>query len=135
MFNKIKRGMDGVKGKVIAVLGLSFKPNTDDLRDAPSIYLMERLLKEKAKLRTYDPVAMDNARALFPGVVFCRDAYEAAKGADALVIVTEWNQFRNLDLEKVKGLLRQPLFFDLRNIYEPEKVKKLGFKYFCVGRS
>lgn len=135
MLDKIKRGMGGLKGKIVAVLGLSFKPNTDDLRDAPSIYLIERLLKEKAKLRTYDPAAMDNAKGLFPGIVFCKDPYDAAKGADALVIVTEWNQFRNLDLEKIKGLLRQPFFFDLRNIYEPEKMKKTGFKYFCVGRS
>ena len=135
MFDKIKRGMGEVKGKVIAVLGLSFKPNTDDLRDAPSLYLVGRLLKEKAKIRTYDPVAMQSAKSLFPGVAFCKDPYDAAKGADALVIVTEWNQFRNLDLEKIKGLLRQPFFFDLRNIYEPGKMKKLGFKYFCVGRS
>ncbi|MCL4475438.1 MAG: UDP-glucose/GDP-mannose dehydrogenase family protein [Nitrospirae bacterium] len=135
MFDKIKGGMGELKGKVIAVLGLSFKPNTDDLRDAPSLYLIERLLKDKAKVRTYDPVAMDTAKSLFPGVTFCKDSYEAAKGADALVIVTEWNQFRNLDLEKIKGLLRQPFFFDLRNIYEPGKMKKIGFKYFCVGRS
>ena len=134
MFDKIKRGMGGVKGKGIAVLGLSFKPNTDDLRDAPSLYLIGRLLKEKAKIRTYDPVAMESAKSLFPGVAFCKDPYDAAKGADALVIVTEWNQFRNLDLERIKGLLRQPFFFDLRNIYEPEKMKKLGFMYFCVGR-
>lgn len=135
MFNKIRRGMGDLKGRGIAVLGLSFKPNTDDLRDAPSLYLIGRLLKEKAKVRTYDPVAMKSAKALFPGVAFCKDPYDAAKGADALVIVTEWNQFRNLDLERIKGLLRQPFFFDLRNIYDPEKMKKLGFRYFCVGRS
>lgn len=134
IFQKMMRGMGGLKGKVIAVLGLSFKPNTDDVRDAPSLTLIEMLKKEKAKLKVYDPVAMDNARALFPSIVFCGDPYDAAKGADALVIVTEWNQFRNLDLEKIKGLLRQPFFFDLRNIYEPEKMKRLGFRYFCVGR-
>ncbi len=135
MFDKIRHGMGGLKGKVIAVLGLSFKPNTDDLRDAPSLFLIERLLRAKARLRAYDPAAMESARSLFPGVIFCKDPYDAATGADALVIVTEWNQFRNLDLEKMKGLLRQPLFFDLRNIYEPEKMRKFGFKYFCVGRS
>lgn len=139
MFDKIEQAIGGVKGKVISILGLSFKPNTDDLRDAPSLYLIERLLKEKAMLRTYDPVATGNAKAIFPptaysGVVFCKDPYDAAKGADALVIITEWNQFRNLDLEKIKGLLRQPFFFDLRNVYEPEKMKKLGFRYFSVGR-
>ena len=135
VFEKITRGMNGVKGKVIAVLGLSFKPNTDDLREAPSLYIIERLLKEGAKIRAYDPVAMGSAKPRFPRVIFCKDPYDAAKGADAFVIVTEWNQFRNLDLEKIKGLLRQPFFFDLRNIYEPRKMKGLGFRYFCVGRS
>lgn len=135
MLKKIRHVIGGLKGKTIAVLGLSFKPNTDDLREAPSLYLIDRFLKEGARVRAYDPVAMDNAKAVFPGVTFCRDAYDAAKGADALVIVTEWNQFRNLDLEKIKDLLRQPFFFDLRNVYEPEKVKRLGFKYLCVGRT
>ncbi len=138
MFEKILKGMGDLKGKVIALLGLSFKPNTDDLREAPSLYLIERLLREKARVRTYDPVAMDNAKRLLPptakGIFFCKDAYDAARGADALVIVTEWNQFRNLELEKVKTLLKQPLFFDLRNIYDPGKMERLGFTYFCVGR-
>ncbi len=135
MHQKIRHVIGGLKGKTIAVLGLSFKPNTDDLREAPSLYLIERFLKERAIVRAYDPVAMDNAKAVFPRVTFCKDSYDAAKGADALVIVTEWNQFRNLDLGKIKDLLRQPFFFDLRNIYEPEKVKRFGFKYFCVGRT
>lgn len=134
MFEKVKRAMGEVKGATAAVLGLSFKPNTDDLRDAPSVALMERLLREKMKLRAYDPVAMEHAKVLFPDVVYCKDPYEAVKGADALVIVTEWNEFRNLDLDKIKGLMKKTFFFDLRNIYEPEKMKKLGFKYFCVGR-
>jgi len=135
MFEKITRVMGELKGKTLAILGLSFKPNTDDLRDAPSVFLIERLRRAKARVRTYDPVAMENARSLFPDIVFCKDPYDAAKDSDALVIVTEWNQFRNLDLEKIKGMLRQPFFFDLRNIYDPEKVKKMGFKYFCVGRT
>ena len=134
MFNRIRQTLSPLKGKVVAVLGVSFKPNTDDLREAPSLHLIENLLREKARVRVYDPAAMDNAKTLFPQVAYCKDPYEAAKGADALVIVTEWNQFRNLDLERMKGLLRKPFFFDLRNIYEPEKVKKLGFTYFCVGR-
>ena len=134
MFDRIKQCLGPLKGKVIAVLGVSFKPNTDDLREAPSLYLIERLLKEKAKVRAYDPAAMDNAKALFSQVAFCKDPYDTAKGADALVLVTEWNEFRNLDLERIKGLLRKPFFFDLRNIYEPEKVRRLGFTYFCVGR-
>jgi UDPglucose 6-dehydrogenase len=134
VFEKIKTAVGNLKGKTVAVLGLSFKPNTDDMRDAPSAYIIERLIKEKAKVRAYDPAAMDNARRIFPKISFCVSAYDAAKGADALAIVTEWNQFRNLDLEKVKSLLKQPFFFDLRNIYEPGKMKKLGFKYYCVGR-
>jgi len=134
MFNRIRQSLSPLKSKVVAILGVSFKPNTDDLREAPSLHLIENLLREKARVRVYDPAAMDNAKTLFPQVAYCKDPYEAAKGADALVIVTEWNQFRNLDLERMKGLLRKPFFFDLRNIYEPEKVKKLGFTYFCVGR-
>ena len=134
MFNRIRQSLSPLKSKVVAILGVSFKPNTDDLREAPSLHLIENLLREKARVRVYDPAAMDNAKTLFPQVAYCKDPYEAAKGADALVIMTEWNQFRNLDLERMKGLLRKPFFFDLRNIYEPEKVKKLGFTYFCVGR-
>lgn len=134
MFDRIRRSISPLKGRAVAVLGVSFKPNTDDLREAPSLYLIEKLLKEKARVRAYDPAAMDNAKTLFPQVTFCKDPYDAAKGADALVIVTEWNEFRNLDLERIKGLLRKPFFFDLRNIYEPEKLKRLGFNYFCVGR-
>jgi UDPglucose 6-dehydrogenase len=134
IFEKISLAVGGVKGKTVSVLGLSFKPNTDDLREAPSLSLIERLLKAKAKLRAYDPVAMEGARALFPQVTYCGDAYEAARDADVLVIVTEWNQFRNLDIGKIKGVMRQRFFFDLRNIYEPAKMKKLGFRYFSVGR-
>lgn len=132
--DKIRKEMGDLKGKVIAVLGLSFKPNTDDLRDAPSLAIIEELLKGKAKVRAYDPVAMERARELHPNILYARDAYDAARGADALVIVTEWNQFRNLDLERLKGLLRRPFFFDLRNIYEPAKLRKAGYKYFSVGR-
>jgi UDPglucose 6-dehydrogenase len=139
MFHKIKSGLGSLKGKVISILGLSFKPNTDDLREAPSLYLVERLLKEKVRIRTYDPVAMDHAKAMLSpaarkGVTFCKDPYDAVKGADALVIVTEWNQFRNLDFHKIKGIMRHQVFFDLRNIYDPEKIKSQGFKYFSVGR-
>lgn len=134
VFDKIKSAMGELKGATVSVLGLSFKPNTDDLRDAPSLALMERLLKAKAKLRAYDPVAMERARVIFPRVAYCKDPYEAVKGSDALVIVTEWNEFRNLDLDKIKGLMKKSFFFDLRNIYEPGKIKKLGFKYSCVGR-
>lgn len=132
---KIKDAMKDIKGKTIAVLGISFKPNTDDVRDAPSVFIIERLLKEKARIRTYDPAAMDNAKNIFPSIFYASDPYDALKGADAVVIVTEWNQFRNLDLDKIKALMRQPFFFDLRDIYDPDKMKKMGFKYFSIGRS
>lgn len=135
MIDKIKNAMGELKDKTFAILGLSFKPNTDDLRDAPSLYIIENLLREKAKVRAYDPVAMDGAKAIFQGIIYCKDSYDAVEGADAVVIVTEWNQFRNLEMERIKKLLKQPYFFDLRNIYEPEKMKNLGFKYFCVGRT
>lgn len=134
MFDKIRDNIGSLNGRTIAILGLSFKPNTDDLRDAPSLYIIEALFREGAIIRAYDPAAMDNARAILSEVNFCRDPYDAAKGADALIIVTEWNQFRNLDLDRIKGLLRQPFFFDLRNIYDPERMKKIGFRYFSVGR-
>lgn len=133
-FEKIKTAIGDLKGKTIAILGVSFKPNTDDIRDAPAVYIIERLLKEGATVRAYDPVAMDNARQQLPAVTFCEDAYDAAKGSDALVIVTEWNQFRNLDIERIKCLAARHLFFDFRNIYEPARLRALGFKYFCTGR-
>jgi UDPglucose 6-dehydrogenase len=135
MCDKIKHGLGDMEGKTIAVLGLSFKPNTDDLREAPSLAIIDFILSEKAKVRAYDPAAMVHARQVFPGITYCKDPYNASTGADAVVLVTEWNQFRNLDLERIKGLLRQPNFFDLRNVYDPEKMKKLKFHYYCVGRA
>jgi len=131
---KIKDAMGTLKGKTICVLGLSFKPNTNDLRESPSIFIINRLLKAGAKVRVHDPVAMNDAREVFHKITYCKDAYDAAKEADAIVIVTEWNQFRNLDLNRLKNLTKGKFFFDLRNIYEPEKVRKLGFKYYSVGR-
>ncbi|MBI5102501.1 MAG: UDP-glucose/GDP-mannose dehydrogenase family protein [Nitrospirae bacterium] len=135
MIDNIKQGMGDVRGKTIAVLGLSFKPNTNDMRDAPAVYIIERLLSENAVVRAYDPAAVKDAKHVFGRKIkYGRDAYDCVKGADAVVIVTEWNEFRNLDLARVKKLLRSPFFFDLRNIYEPDKLKKAGFRYFCVGR-
>ena len=129
--------MGELKEKTIAILGLSFKPNTDDIREAPSLYIIRRLLTEKAKIRVYDPVVRSlELRANDSKLItYCNDPYEAAKGAHVLVIVTEWNQFRNLELERIRKLLKEPNFFDFRNIYEPQKLKESGFKYFCVGRS
>jgi UDPglucose 6-dehydrogenase len=134
MSDKISSAIPDIKGKTIAILGLSFKPHTDDIREAPALAIIQRLVSEGAKIRTYDPVAMDNARKSVTGIMYCTDAYDACSGADAVAIVTEWNQFRNLDLERIKGLLKKPLFFDFRNIYNPEKMKESGFEYHSVGR-
>lgn len=134
MSEKIKSAFAGLKGKTIAILGLSFKPNTDDMREAPSLSIIRSLVAEGANIRAYDPVAMENAKKEISGITFCTDAYDACTGADAFVIVTEWNQFRNLEMDRIKGLLRSPLFFDLRNIYSPEKMRAMGFTYCSVGR-
>jgi UDPglucose 6-dehydrogenase len=131
---KIKSSVGSVKGKTITILGLSFKPNTNDLRDAPSLYIIKKLLGAGARIRAYDPVAMKDAKKTIPSITYCKDAYDAAKGTDAVVIVTEWNQFRNLDLNRIKKLTRGKYFFDLRNIYNAEIIKKAGFQYFSVGR-
>lgn len=131
---KIRESMGGLKGKNIAVLGLSFKPNTDDMREAPSIYIIKALLKEGASIRAYDPAAMKNAKSELPDIAYAKSAYSTVKGADALVILTEWNEFRNLDLERIKRLMAGDFFFDLRNIYEPGDVRQQGFKYFSRGR-
>jgi UDPglucose 6-dehydrogenase len=132
--NKIKSEMGKLRGKTICILGLSFKPNTNDMREAPSVYIIEKLLRAGAKIKAFDPVAMQDARKLFPKITYCKDTYDAIKGADAIIIVTEWNQFRNLDFNRIKKLVKGNFFFDLRNIYEPDKVRKIGFKYYSVGR-
>ena len=133
---KIRSGMGDLKAKTFAILGLSFKPNTNDMREAPSIFIIENLLKAKAKVKAFDPIAMEDAKAVFGSAIrYAKTPYDCMKGADAVVIVTEWNEFRNLELMKIKALLKTPYFFDLRNIYEPAKMKKIGFKYFCVGRN
>jgi len=135
MVKKIRDAMGPLKGKTFAILGLSFKPNTDDIRDAPSLFIIRSLLSEKARIKAYDPVSMNEVEKILPEVKYCKDSYDAIKGADALVIVTEWNQFRNLELDKLKTLLKEPYFFDLRNIYDPQKLREKGFKYYCVGRT
>ena len=132
---KIVDTLGKVRGKTIGMLGLSFKPNTNDLRDAPALYIIERLLKAGATFRVNDPVAMNDAKKIFPKLTYCRDAYEAAKGADALVIATEWNQYRSLDMQKIKKAMKGKCFFDLRNIYEPDRLAKMGFIYVSVGRA
>ena len=132
--NKLKEMVADFKGKTIGVLGLAFKPNTDDMRDAPSLNITNELLKAGAKVKAYDPVAMGVAASLLPEVTMCPDAYSAATGCDALIVMTEWNEFKALDLERIRDLMRSPKVFDGRNIYDPEKVRALGFQYIGVGR-
>ncbi len=134
MIEKIERLLGELKGREIAVLGLAFKPNTDDMREAPAVDIIQMLTERGARVRAYDPVAMDAARALLPDISYAADEYAAVKDADALVFVTEWNQFRALDMERIRGLLRQPKVADLRNIYEPDAMRALGFEYVGVGR-
>ncbi len=131
---KIKDTVRPLRGKTICILGLSFKPNTNDLRDAPSLYIINKLLRAGAKIRAYDPVAINDAKKIFSGVTYCKDSYDAVKGADAVVIVTEWNQFRNLDFRRIRSLTKGTVFIDLRNIYDSDKIRELGFKYYSVGR-
>jgi len=123
-----------VKDKTIAVLGLAFKPNTDDMRLAPSLEIIRPLQAEGARIKAYDPQAMEKAKELLPGVEFCSDAYAAAKDAEALIICTEWDEFRRLDLEKIRSLMAQPIVLDGRNIFDPSKMKAMGFVYKSVGR-
>jgi UDPglucose 6-dehydrogenase len=134
MIEKITKEVGGLKGKTFAMLGLSFKPNTNDLRDAPALAIAQELMKQGATVRAYDPAALEEACQTVSGLVPCKDAYEAAQGADALILMTEWNQFRTLDFDRLKTALRQPIFFDLRNVYEPERVAAFGFRHISVGR-
>jgi len=133
MFRKIAAALGGsLRGKTVAVLGLTFKPNTDDMRDAPSIPLITALLDMGAMVRAYDPVGMEQARQVLAGIEFCDGPYACAKDADALVIVTEWEQFRALDFERLKGVMKQAVLVDLRNVYRPEDLQ--GFAYYGIGR-
>jgi UDPglucose 6-dehydrogenase len=134
VFTYLKGIFGDLKDKVIGLLGLSFKPNTDDMRDAPSITIAQKLQAEGASVRAYDPVAMDVARLLLPGVDMMRDPYALANGCDALVVVTEWNEFKQLDKSRIHDLMRQPIFYDGRNIYEPDDMAQYGFIYRGVGR-
>jgi UDPglucose 6-dehydrogenase len=128
-------GSEKLKGKRFALWGLSFKPNTDDIREAPSLVVIEELLKRGASLAAFDPEAIENVRKLYNGkIIFTASQYDALVDADALIIVTEWNEFRNPDFNKIKRTLKEPLIFDGRNVYDIEKMKQLGFKYFSIGR-
>ena len=135
MVGKIAETLGGeVRGRRVAVLGLSFKPETDDVREAPALDICRALLARGADVRAFDPVAMTNAAREIPELTLCKNEYEACEDADALVLVTEWNQFRMLDLERVKGLLREPVVVDLRNVYDPIGMRRAGFRYESVGR-
>jgi UDPglucose 6-dehydrogenase len=134
MVMKIKEKVGDPRGKTIGILGLSFKPNTDDIRESSSIAIIQGLLSMGAKVRAFDPAAMDEAKTVFPQLEYGMDAYDVAKGADALVLATEWNQFRRLDLQRIKNLLKSPIFIDLRNVYDPDQMRRLGFNYCGVGR-
>jgi UDPglucose 6-dehydrogenase len=138
MVEKTENAMKDVKGKTIAILGLAFKPETDDIREAPSMVIIEELYQKGAKIKAFDPQAMEGARGKLKrlkGIIFCKDEYEAIEGADALAIITEWNQFRRLDFLKIKNMIKYTYIFDLRNIYSKEIIEKEnGFRYFSVRR-
>ena len=134
VIDKLKETLDELPGRVIGLLGLAFKPNTDDMRDAPSIDIARVLLAAGADVRGYDPAAIERARAILPEVEFLKDAYQVASGADAIVLITEWNEFRQLDMARVKQLMRRPVVVDGRNIYDPVAMRNLGFTYRGIGR-
>lgn len=131
---KLRRALGSLDQKVIAVMGLSFKPNTDDIREAPALEIIHLLENEGAVIQAYDPQAMDAARETLPRVRLCENPYQAAEGADALILATEWNEFKQIDFERVRSLMRQPVIMDARNLWDPERMRALGFKYFSVGR-
>lgn len=133
-FSKIKETLWILEDKTVGILGLAFKPNTDDMRNAPSIPIINKLLEEKAKIRAYDPKAMEKAKAVLPDIQYCQNPYRVAEGSEALIILTEWNEFKEMDLAKLKGLLKHPTVIDGRNIYDPAKMKELGFNYHSIGR-
>jgi UDPglucose 6-dehydrogenase len=134
MLVKIRKLVGTLQGKTIAVLGLAFKPETDDMREAPAIGIINQLIEDGAKVRAYDPVAKAEAMKILPDIAYADDEYAAVSGADALVFVTEWNQFRALDMQRIRDLMKSPKIADLRNIYEPEDMREMGFEYVGVGR-
>ena len=134
MVTKIKETLGGLEGMTVGMLGLSFKPNTNDLREAPALSIAQALIEQGAKVRAYDPAALEEATKLVAGLMPCPDAYETAREADVLVLMTEWNEFRNLDFSKLKSLVRRPILVDLRNVYESSRVTSFGFRHVSVGR-
>ena len=134
LVKKVKESLWVLKNKVIGILGLAFKPNTDDMRFAPSVDIIKMLQEEGAKIKAFDPVAMREAKKIFDGVKFCKNAYEVARDSNCLVILTEWDEFKNLDLKKIKKLLKMPVVIDGRNIFNTQEMKNLGFVYKGIGR-
>ncbi|HSB45922.1 MAG TPA: UDP-glucose/GDP-mannose dehydrogenase family protein [Nitrospira sp.] len=134
MVGKIREALGELQGTTVGLLGLSFKPNTNDLREAPALSLAEELMGQGVTVRAYDPAALEEACRSLRGIVPCQDAYETARGADALVLMTEWNEFRNLDFDKLKSLMRRTILIDLRNVYESSRVTQFGFRHVSVGR-
>ncbi|MFQ5543843.1 MAG: UDP-glucose dehydrogenase family protein, partial [Nitrospiria bacterium] len=134
MVDKIQHEVGDLKGKRLAVIGLAFKPNTDDMREAPSIDIIQALQKQGAEVAACDPASVDEAKKVLSGVTFVEDPYEAIEGADAMILMTEWNPYRNLDLERIKKGLNSPIIIDLRNIYHPGQMVEMGFQYVSVGR-
>ena len=134
--DRMREAMGGsFKGKTIGILGLAFKPNTDDMRDAKSVDIIAKLLSEGAMIKAYDPISMENTTHIFPDICYAKNAYEVAEEADALMIVTEWNEFKQLNMERIKEHMKTPLLFDGRNIYDPVRLRRLGFDYHCIGRT
>jgi UDPglucose 6-dehydrogenase len=137
MVKKIRDMLGGSEsGKTIAVLGLTFKPETDDMREAPAATILPALLEKGARIKAHDPKGMEEAKQYLPdGIEYVENSYEACEGADAVVLMTEWNQYRALDLDKIKEIMKEPVFIDLRNVYDPVTMKEIGFQYMGVGRS
>jgi len=131
---KLLKFLPDLKGRTVGILGLAFKPNTDDVREAPAISVIRAILKAGGKIKAYDPEAMNEMRRHFPDITYVASSEDAIKDADALIIMTEWNEFRNMDLKFIKSVMKQPIMIDARNIYDPQKVQALGFKYDCIGR-
>jgi UDPglucose 6-dehydrogenase len=135
MGRKVVRALGGdARGRTVALLGLTFKPNTDDMRDAPSLSIVQALQDAGAVVRGYDPEGMEQARPMMPGVTFCDSAYHAAEGADAAVLVTEWDVLRALDLPRLAAAMAEPVFVDLRNVYPPDEVREAGLRWHGIGR-
>jgi UDPglucose 6-dehydrogenase len=134
VMEKLLKFVPDLKNKTIGILGLAFKPNTDDVRDAPALIVIDEILKRGGQIKAYDPEAMNEMRKHFPQITYVASTEDAVKGVDALIIMTEWNEFRNLDLNYLKSVMKNPIMIDTRNIYDPQKIKAAGFVYDCIGR-